>query len=206
MDELTRKKWDRAAATIDRYGQGSEKRWAGYKREFFSAMDGRVLFLAVGTGLDIPFFPPGKTITGIDISPKMLERARGRAEAYDGEIDLRLMDVHEMDFPDRSFDQVFTSCTFCSVPNPVEGLKELRRVLRPGGELHMFEHTGSRWFPFNLMMHVMTPISSRFGPEMNRNTVKNVQLAGFRIRRVRNLYLDIVKTIHAERGESGAGR
>lgn len=198
MDELTRNKWDRASATIDRYGKGSEKRWAHYKREFFSAMQGRILFLAVGTGLDIPFFPPGRSITGIDISPKMLERAGSRAAAYPGDMTLRVMDVHEMDFPEGSFDQVFTSCTFCSVPNPVEGLKALRRVLRPGGELHMFEHTGSRWFPFNVMMHVMTPLTSKFGPEMNRNTVKNVQLAGFRIRRVRNLYLDVVKTIQAE--------
>ena len=160
-------------------------------------MKGRVLFLAVGTGLDIGFFPPGRTITGIDISPKMLKQAESRAADYQGEMTLRVMDVHDMEFEDASFDQVFTSCTFCSVPDPVNGLKSLRRVLKHGGELHMFEHTGSRWFPFNLMMHVMTPLTRKLGPEMNRNTVKNVQLAGYRIRRVRNLYLDIVKTIVA---------
>ncbi len=198
MDELTRAKWDRASGGLDRFSRGGEKRWAAYKREFFSQMEGRVLFLAVGTGLDIQFFPPGRTVTGIDISPKMLELAGPRADAYSGTITTRQMDVHEMDFPDDSFDQIFTSCTFCSVPRPVEGLRALRRVLRPGGELRMFEHTGSRWFPFNLMLHAMTPLTRRFGPELNRNTVRNVERAGFRIRRVRNLYLDIVKTILAE--------
>ncbi len=198
MDVVTRAKWDRAAKNFDLMSsRGPEWRWAPFKRELFSTMQGRILFLAVGTGLDLQFFPPGRKIVGIDISAKMLELARERADAYAGEIELREMDVHDLDFAPGSFDQVFTSCTFCSVPNPVRGLEALRRVLVPGGELRMFEHTGSRYFPFNLMMHLMTPLSTRLGPEMNRPTVENVRQAGFRIREVNNLYLDVVKTIYA---------
>jgi ubiquinone/menaquinone biosynthesis C-methylase UbiE len=199
MDAVNQKKWDAAAASFDCFNGGAERRWADYKREFFSPMNGDVLFLALGTGLDVQFFPPGRRIIAGDISPKMIEKARPRIEAYSGEIDVRIMDVTALELPDESFDQVFTSCTFCSVPDPVAGLKQLRRVLRPGGELHMFEHTGSRWFPFSLMLHLMTPLTRRVGPELNRNTVANVQKAGFRIRRVRNLYLDVLKTIEAEK-------
>ena len=79
----------------------------------------------------------------------------------------------------------------------MQGLEALRRVLVPGGELHMFEHTGSRWFPFNVMMHVMTLLTRRLGPDMNRQTVGNVERAGFEVQEVNNLYLDVVKTIHA---------
>ena len=198
MDEITQKKWDRAAKNFDLMsGNGPEKRWAPVKAEFFSAMNGKILFLAVGTGLDVPFFPPDRDIVGIDISPRMLEKASHRAEAYPGKLELRTLDVHDLDYADDSFDQVFTSCTFCSVPDPVRGLESLRRVLRPGGELHMFEHTGSRYFPFNLMMNLMTLLSRRLGPEMNRATVENVRKAGFEVRKVRNIYLDVVKTIHA---------
>ena len=134
-----------------------------------------MLFLAAGTGLDFQFFPPNQDIVAIDISPKMLERAAPRAKQYDGRIDLKEVDVHDLNFPDATFDQVFTVCTFCSVPNPVHGLEQLRRVLKPGGQLRMFEHTGSRWFPFSLMLNLMTPVSRLTGPELNRPTVENVE-------------------------------
>ena len=200
MDLVTQEKWDRASRSFDLMSSfGPEKRWGPVKKEFFSRMqpDADILFLALGTGLDLGCFPPNRKITAIDISPKMVERAQKRVAAYDGDITAKVCDVHELEFPDDHFDQVFTSCTFCSVPNPVEGLKSLRRVLKPGGELHMFEHTGSGWFPFNVMLNIMTPLSSKFGPSVNRDTVANVRAAGFKINEVHHVYLDVVKTIHA---------
>lgn len=200
MDTATRDKWDRASKTFDFMSQfGPEMRWRPAKRQLFAHMrpDARVLFVALGTGLDIGCFPTGCNVTAIDISPKMVERAQQRIAGYDGEIEALVADVKELDFPDEHFDQVFTSCTFCSVPDPVVGLQELRRVLKTGGALHMFEHTGSRWFPFNAMMHLMTPLTSRVGPDMNRPTTENVRKAGFRLEGVNHVFLDVVKTIHA---------
>ncbi|MBW1885741.1 MAG: class I SAM-dependent methyltransferase [Deltaproteobacteria bacterium] len=199
MDLVTKKKWDRASANFDLMaGYGPEKRWEPVKRALFSKMgDGPILFLAIGTGLDVRFFPPNREILGIDISDGMIEKARARVETYDGQIELRQMDVHEMPFENGHFDQIFTSCTFCSVPRPVEGLEALRRVLKPGGELHMFEHTGSRYFPFRIMLNAMTILSKRLGPEMNRPTVENVKAAGFQLSAVQHIYLDVVKTISA---------
>jgi len=200
MDKATQEKWDRCAPSFDiMSANGPEKRWKPNKLEFFARMrpDAKILFLALGTGLDIPTFPPGRTITAIDISPAMLEYAQQRIADYDGEITAEVMDVHNMGFADESFDQIFTSCTFCSVPNPVAGLEQLKRVLKLGGELHMFEHTGSRWFPFSIMMQGMSRITRRFGPELDRDTVSNVSAAGFELTAVDHIYLDTVKTIHA---------
>jgi len=200
MDTTTQEKWDRAAPSFDRMAsRGPEWRWKPAKWELFNLMkpDAKILFLALGTGLDIPSFPPKRDITAIDISPKMIEQAQKRIADYAGQIKAEVMDVHNMEYPDESFDQVFTSCTFCSVPKPIEGLKALHRILKPGGELHMFEHTGSRLFPVNIMMKIMSPLASRFGPELDRDTVANVKEAGFEITGVNHIFLDTVKTIHA---------
>jgi ubiquinone/menaquinone biosynthesis C-methylase UbiE len=198
MDLATQQKWDRAARTFNiMAGQGAERRWQPFKKALFAHMKGNVLFMALGTGFDIATFPPDRKITAIDISPRMLELAKPRIEQYDGTIEAHVMDVHEMSFADGSFDQVFTSCTFCSVPDPVEGLRAVRRVLKPGGDLYMFEHTGSQFYPFRFMMDLMNPLARKLGPNMNRNTVANVAAAGFRLIEVNNVFLDVVKTIHA---------
>lgn len=197
MGSTAQAKWDTASGNYDLLSRGAERRWEHVKRESLSKIRGRVLFLAVGTGLEVRFFPLGADVTGIDISSGMLRRAGPRAAEYDGSFQLAQTDVEHLAFPDATFDCVVTSCTFCSVPNPVVGLRELRRVLKPGGELRMFEHTGSRWFPFNLMLNVMTPVTRQFGPDMNRDTVSNVRTAGFRVRSIRNVYLDVVKIIIA---------
>jgi ubiquinone/menaquinone biosynthesis C-methylase UbiE len=199
-DLATRKKWDKAAPAFDLMASGgAEVRWKPHKQKLFSEMDGKILFLALGTGLDIPTFPPGKDITAIDISPNMIEHAKHRIVDYDGTIRAEVMDVHEMSFAPESFDQVFTSCTFCSVPNPVKGLEALYRVLKPGGKLFMFEHTGSAFYPFKPMMRLMSLLTEPIGPSMHRTTVKNVQAAGFKVTEVENVFLDVVKIIKAEK-------
>ena len=196
--EITRAKWDKLAPRFDTMAsQGAEKRWKPFKTKLFSHMQGKTLFLALGTGLDIPSFPTGREITAIDISPKMLDEAQERIAAYQGTIRAEVMDVHAMPFAEGSFDQVYTSCTFCSVPDPVAGLKALYRVLKPGGQLFMFEHTGSKFHPFRQMMDFMSILTEKIGPAMNRDTVGNVRAAGFEITEVDNIFLDVVKTIKA---------
>ena len=200
MPLTDRNKWNCAAGSYDSLiSRAAERRWAGLKTELFSGMDGRVLFLAAGTGIDFQFFPPARSIEAVDVSERMLERAAVRGRAYDGEIRLYQMDARRLAFQDACFDQVYTSCTFCSVSEPLEGLAQLLRVLRPGGTLRMFEHTGSRWFPFSLMLHACTPFTRRYGPEMNRPTVANVRQAGFEVLAVTRHYLDVVKSIEARK-------
>jgi ubiquinone/menaquinone biosynthesis C-methylase UbiE len=198
MDMATTRKWDAIAKVYDWNSFGAELRWAPAKKRLFSHMgDGKILFLAVGTGTEFQHFPPGKDIVGIDISQKMLKKAIPKALKYEGKIELIKMDARQLKFPDESFDQVFSSCTFCSVPNPIDALKELKRVLKPDGALRMFEHTASRHFPFRQLLNLMNPLAERLGPSLNRDTVSNVREAGFAVRQVSNIYLDIVKTIHA---------
>ncbi len=199
-DLNTQRKWDKAAANFDLMaGVGAELRWQPKKEALFANMKGKILFLALGTGLDISTFPSGQNITAIDISPEMVKLAQPRIEAYEGSIKSEVMDVHDMSFADGEFDQIYTSCTFCSVPRPVEGLAALKRVLKPGGELFMFEHTGSKYFPLNMMMKFMSIVTEKVGPSMKRKTVENVEMAGFTIDEVEFVFLDVVKIIKARR-------
>src|SRR5215470_1536090 len=195
MDTETQHKWDNASHTLDFFAWGDDHRLGPHKRRLFGKIHGATLMVAAGTGNDFKFFPPGQHIMAIDISPKMVERAAKKAAAYPGTLELRVMDVCELPFPDATFDTVATVCTFCSVPKPVAGLRELYRVLRPGGQILMFEHVRSRIGPLGVFLDLMTPLSRRVGPELNRDTVGNVLKAGFRIRREENVYLDIVKII-----------
>jgi ubiquinone/menaquinone biosynthesis C-methylase UbiE len=200
MDTETQRKWDEASRTFDWFTFGDDHRLGPHKRRLFGKIRGATLMVAAGTGNDFKFFPPGQHIVAIDISPKMLERAAKKATAYPGTIELRVMDVCELPFPDANFDTVVTVCTFCSVPKPIAGLRELYRVLKPGGQLLMFEHVRSKISPFGILLDLMTPLSRRLGPDLNRDTVGNVQKADFRIRREENVYLDIVKIVEAVKG------
>jgi len=208
--DVTQNKWDRLARFYRWGNHAAEKRWEPWKRGLFSRMDsGNILFLAVGIGEEIRLFPEKKRVTAIDISPGMLKKARQKAREYNGTISLQEMDAENLAFHSETFDQVFTSCTFCSVPRPIRGLEELYRVLKPGGELHMFEHTKSDHFPFREILQVMNPIAQRVGPSVTRDTVSNVHKAGFRVDEIQTIYLDIVKTISAHKPRAdfdGKGR
>ena len=194
------KKWDRAAGTFDRFNRGIERRYGPFKKSLFARCRGKVLLAAAGTGLDFEHFPAGLDITAIDFSPRMVERAGRRARESGARIRVLMEDVQNLSFEDASFDTIVTSCTFCSVPDPVRGLKELRRVLKDEGRLLMFEHVRPGHFLLGLMMDLMTPVSRRFGPELNRRTADNVRIAGFEIVWEFNLYLDMVKLLEAVKG------
>ncbi len=108
------------------------------------------------------------------------------------------MDVQHLNFPDESFDAVITTCVFCSVPDPLKGLMEIRRVLKRGGELIMLEHVRSNVKVLGRVMDMLNPlVVGLYGANINRNTVENVKKAGFDVYYEKNLALDIVKLIKA---------
>jgi len=190
-------KWDNAAKMYDFMNGGVERRYGDKKRDWFARAEGITLLVAVGTGLDLQYFLPGNRVIGIDISAKMLEKAKKKLDNSMLDVKLIRSDVQMLGFADNTFDFVVTSCTFCSVPDSVAGLKEVLRVMKPGGKLLMFEHVRSDIFWMGPMMDLLTYVARKFGPNLNRRTKENVIRAGFKLTREINICLDIVKLFEA---------
>ena len=191
--------WNGPPRLYDALEEAGNRRRAAFQKKLFGGMKGKVLFAAAGTGLNFPYFPPGKEIVAIDLSSQMLEAARTRTDRYEGSLSLQEADVERLPFADESFDTAASASTFCSVADPVRGLKEFHRVLKPGGALLMFEHVRSRNAAVGMVLDLLNLLLRRLGPQMNRDTVGNVQRAGFVIDRVVCAYLDVFLAIEAHK-------
>ncbi|UCD10471.1 MAG: class I SAM-dependent methyltransferase [Nitrospinaceae bacterium] len=192
--------YDRLARVFDFFRAGDQRRWGALQKEFFKGLSGQVLHVGVGTGLEILNFPPGLRVTAVDLSRAMLKRARPRARAYSGSFHLTLMNAERLAFPDRCFDHAVAVCVFCSVAHPVAGLREVHRVLKPGGRLLLFEHVLSRHPVHAFHLRFMSLFTSRLeGTHLDRHTKDNVLKAGFTLESDQNVYLDIVKAMVARK-------
>ena len=174
---------------------------SAWRSELLSNVKGKVLEVGVGTGKTLPYYPEGIELTGIDISLKMLERAKQRADTLKIKAGLLLMDIEKMTFPDRYFDTIVSTFVFCSVPDPIQGLREVKRVLKDDGVALFLEHIRSEnWF-LGKMMDIFNPmVRSLIGPNINRRTVENIRQAGLNIISVENMGRSkIMKRIKATR-------
>ena len=195
--ETIRRRYDRVSVIYDVLESPMElmalKKW---RLEVMKELKGKVLEVGVGTGKNIEHYPDGLDITAIDFSEKMLAKARNKAVKLGTKVDLRHMDVQNLEFPDQTFDTIFTTCVFCSVPDPIIGLKEMGRVCKQGGKIIMIEHVRSEQAIVGLVMDVLNPlVVNLYGANINRRTVENVYKAGFSKVQVSNLSRDIVKKI-----------
>jgi len=169
-----------------------------WRKESLSSLKGKVLEVGVGTGRNLKYYPEGSSVTGIDISEGMLEKAREKSSGMQNII-LLPMDAENMEFSDNTFDYVVTTFVLCSVPDPVKALKEMRRVLKPSGELIAIEHMRSSNNLISRFETLINPIMfSIIGDEVTRDTVGNIRKAGFTIREEKNLaFKDVFKKIRA---------
>lgn len=148
--------WDRQAERFDRDMDLWERVLFPDDREWAcSQARGEVLEVAVGTGRNLGHYPPGVRLTGIELSPEMLARARDRAGETRPDAHLQEADAQALPFPDASFDTVVCTISLCSIPDDVAAVHEMARVLRPGGRLILVEHVAS---PQPLVRAVQWPL------------------------------------------------
>jgi ubiquinone/menaquinone biosynthesis C-methylase UbiE len=164
-----------------RYRPWREKLWALVKGP-------TVLEVGVGTAKNIPFWPKSMLITAIDLTPGMLDIAGRHAQELGLAADLRLGDVQALDFPDASFETALATFVFCSVPSPVLGLRELARVVKPGGQVLLLEHQRSDNPLLARLMDLLNPLAvPLMGANINRPTVENVRESGLQIDQIESV-------------------
>jgi ubiquinone/menaquinone biosynthesis C-methylase UbiE len=167
-----------------------------FRRRVMAMVRGpHVLEVGVGTGVNLPDYPADVELDAIDLSPRMLERARRRRAP--ARLRLQEMDAERLAFPGERFDTVVSTCVFCSVPDPIQGFREIRRVLRPGGRALFLEHVrpAGRWL--GALFDRLDPIVSRLGPHIDRRTVENMRLAGLTILSEENVIGSVLKLVVA---------
>lgn len=190
-----RRKYDRNARWFDAMDRMVQDDW---RRRLIGQAVGRTLEIGIGTGKNLAFYDPAVTteLVGIDLSPGMLERARSKACRVP--VTLREMDAQQMEFPDGCFDTVLATCVFCTVPDPIAGLREARRVCKPGGQILLLEHVRIDRFLIGGLMDLLDPlVVGLIGTHINRRTVENVRIAGLTIKRVEPIRGDLIKLILA---------
>jgi ubiquinone/menaquinone biosynthesis C-methylase UbiE len=200
------RRYDRVAWRYDFLESPMEMMASKLRKEMLAGVSGKILDVGTGTGKNLPFYPPGVELVGIDISPKMLAKAKARAEKFGVDVNLRVMDVEDLQFPDCTFDFVIVTFVFCSVSDPVIGLRELARVVKGNGTILLLEHVRSENRVIGKLMDWFNPIvRALFGPNINRRTVENVEKAGLEVVSVESRGPKILKKIVARRHAQSCG-
>jgi ubiquinone/menaquinone biosynthesis C-methylase UbiE len=160
------------------------------RAEIGSLVRGRVLEIGIGSGAQIPFYARSVDLTGIDLSPRMLDVARRNAEAEGRAVDLREMDAQRLDLPDGTFDAVVFTFCLCTIPDPLRAVREGIRVARANASILFLEHVRSNLHPVALVQDAINPLTVRLEQDhINRRTEDVVRRAGIEIRSSRRWFL-----------------
>lgn len=173
-------------------------RYKYLRPQMFEGMGGALLDAGVGTGRNIAYYPTGSQVTGIDISPAMLGRAKLRREKLAGRVELIEMDVANLAFGDDRFDGIVSTFLFCVLAAEMQlpALRELCRVCKPSGKIRILEYSLSRnpWRRF--LMALWAPwVRLVYGAEFDRNTEQYLQQAGLELVESRFLFKDVIKVL-----------
>jgi len=199
--ERVRRIMDRLAPKYDRQMGRFEKRlFAGGRAWACSRASGDVLEIAAGTGLNLPHYPAGTRLTGVELSPAMLRLGQARAEALGMPVELHQGDAQALEFPDASFDTVVCTFALCTIPDDRRAVREACRVLRPGGRLVLVEHVRStkRWV--RVGQRVWDQFSVRLeGDHVMREPLDHLRAEGFAVEELERLKLGLVERVAARK-------
>jgi ubiquinone/menaquinone biosynthesis C-methylase UbiE len=175
------------AAMYERFSRsGSEHRFMEpLRKEVVGQAHGVVLEVGAGTGLNFPIYDPERVerVEAVEPDSAMLRYARERVKSARVQISLTQAPAESLPFADETFDIAVATLVFCSVTDPMMGLSEIRRVLKPGGVLLLIEHVRAQGSFAQQLQNMITPFTKRMAGNChwNRDTERNVINADFEI-------------------------
>ncbi|MGH2826245.1 MAG: class I SAM-dependent methyltransferase [Actinomycetota bacterium] len=185
-------KYDKEMGLEERLLFGSEhRRWA------CSQATGETLEVAIGTGLNLPYYPSDVKLTGLDISSEMLAATRTRATELEIPVELQEGDAQDLPFPDGTFDTVVSTYAMCSVPDEIQTISEMKRVLKEGGHLILVDHIRSSVKPIFWLQRLLELSPKRHKGELTRRPLIHVRAAGFEIQAGDRMRAGIVERLVA---------
>jgi ubiquinone/menaquinone biosynthesis C-methylase UbiE len=199
---------ERVRGLMDKQAPGYDKSMARFERIVFagnrewvcSKAEGDVLEIAAGTARNLKYYPEGVRLTGVELSPEMAELGRQRADERGREIDLRIGDAQELDFPDESFDTVVCTYGLCTIPDHRAAVREAKRVLRPGGRFLLAEHVRSPNIVVRTLQRLINPLAHRFGGDnFLREPLEPLEDEGFEIEELRRQKAGFVELVAARK-------
>jgi ubiquinone/menaquinone biosynthesis C-methylase UbiE len=199
--EAVRGHYDKTASRYDRQIKFFERILFGDGRQWVcSQAEGDVLEIAAGTGRNLRYYPPRVRLTAIELSPEMLELARGAAAAAGRDADLRVGDAQALEFPDESFDTVVCTLSLCTIPDDRAAVTEAKRVLRPGGRFLLLEHVRSPVRAIRIGQRLLEPLMLRFEHDhLLREPLEHLRAEGFEVERLERSKLGIVERVAARK-------
>ncbi|MET4050241.1 MULTISPECIES: class I SAM-dependent methyltransferase [unclassified Rhodococcus (in: high G+C Gram-positive bacteria)] len=194
--------WNKQSANYDKHMTFLDRVLFRDTRSWVCARaEGRVLEIAIGTGLNLDHYPAGVELTGIELSPEMLARAGSKSrEAMPG-AQLMLGDAQALTFDDESFDTVVCTFSLCAIPDPDAALAEMTRVLRPGGILLLADHVASSIRVVRWLQRVIELISVPMGGEhfLRRPSDSVSRNRNFTVEEIDRFTLGLVERLRAQR-------
>ncbi len=170
-----------------------------WRRQLWEGVKGpRVLEAGVGTGLNIAHYSSEYHVTAIDLNESFLWRAYRKARGKPVKVEFILADVKNLPFPDHTFDSAVSTFLFCQLPDPMPGLKEIKRVLKPNGILLMLEHVRPQGRLEGVISSLSEPLYLITGEQIAQNTEAFTSTAGFANVTSETLFGNMVKLIRAE--------
>lgn len=195
--------WNAMAPSYDKQISFFERIQFGGGREWVcSRASGATLEVAIGTGRNLPFYPKGVRVTGIDLSPGMLAIARQRAADLGIEADLSEGNAEALPFADHRFDTAVCVLSLCTIPNHAKAIAEMARVLKPGGKLLLLDHIGSRYWPVWAVQRLLEVFTARNGEYMTRRPLPMLAEAGFEVTESEQLKWGSVERVAAVKRHS----